>query len=107
DYYAEILDWLSQSSIDVVSIEGAQSNLDLSVLPAIGEKTVMLGVLDVGLNSVESVKSLIDRGKEALKHLPKEQLILAPDCGMLQLSRVAARKKLTNLAEAALILNGL
>ena len=107
DYYADILDWLSQSSIDVVSIEGAQSNLDLSVLPAIGEKTVMLGVLDVGSNVVESVKSLIERGKDALRHLPKEQLILAPDCGMLQLSQAAARKKLINLAEAASILNGL
>jgi 5-methyltetrahydropteroyltriglutamate--homocysteine methyltransferase len=107
DYYVDILDWLSQSSIDVVSIEGAQSNLDLSVLPAIGEKTVMLGVLDVGSNVVESVKSLIERGKDALRHLPKEQLILAPDCGMLQLSQAAARNKLINLAEAASILNGL
>ena len=106
-YYADILDWFSQSSFDVVSIEGAQSNLDLSVLPAIREKTVMLGVLDVGSNAIESVESLIERGKEALRHLPKEQLILAPDCGMLQLSRAAASDKLTNLAEATSILNGL
>lgn len=105
DYYQDILSWLSESKIDVVSIEGAQSNLDLSVLPAIGKKTVMLGVLDVGSNEVESVESLVKRGREALRYLPREQLILAPDCGMLQLSRTAARQKLANLATAASILN--
>ncbi|MCJ7622613.1 MAG: hypothetical protein MUO76_03850 [Anaerolineaceae bacterium] len=107
DYYVDILEWLSRSTIDVVSIEGAQSNLDLSVLPAIGEKTVMLGVLDVGSNEVESVESLVERGKDALRHLPKKQLILAPDCGMLQLTQTAAREKLTNMVEAVSILNGI
>ncbi len=105
DYYEDILSWLSDSTIDVVSIEGAQSNLDLAVLPAIGKKTVMLGVLDVGSNEVESLESLVERGWEALRYLPREQLILAPDCGMLQLSRAAARQKLVNLASAARVLN--
>jgi 5-methyltetrahydropteroyltriglutamate--homocysteine methyltransferase len=107
EYYADVLGWLSESSIDVVSIEGAQGNLDLSVLPAIGEKTVMLGVLDVGSEQEESVEALVQRGREALRHLPREQLILAPDCGMLQLSRQAAKQKLTNMARAARILNEL
>jgi 5-methyltetrahydropteroyltriglutamate--homocysteine methyltransferase len=105
DYYADVLKWLSQSTIDVVSIEGAQSNLDLSVLPAIGKKTVMLGVLDVGSDEVESVESLVEHGREALQNMPSRQLILAPDCGMVQLSREAARQKLTNLAVAARLLN--
>ncbi|MEE8358577.1 MAG: cobalamin-independent methionine synthase II family protein [Candidatus Hydrothermarchaeales archaeon] len=105
DYYSDVLSWLSKSTIDVVSIEGAQSRLDLKVLPAIGEKTVMLGVLDVGTNKVETVKSIVKRGKEALEYLPKEQLILAPDCGMLQLTQKAAKNKLVNLAKAASILN--
>ena len=105
DYYADVLSWLSESTIDVVSIEGAQGNLDLSVLPAIGNKTVMLGVLDVGSNDVESEKSLVERGREALRYLPPDQLILAPDCGMLQLSRTAAREKLANIAAATAILN--
>jgi 5-methyltetrahydropteroyltriglutamate--homocysteine methyltransferase len=115
EHYADVLSWVSESTIDVVSIEGAQSDpsgldpsaqgLDLSVLPAIGKKTVMLGVLDVGSNRVESVDSLVQRGREALSHLPPEQLILAPDCGMLQLSREAAKQKLTNLALAARRLN--
>lgn len=106
DYYGEILEWLSKSKFDVVSIEGAQNNLDMSILPAIGKKTVMLGVLDVGSNEVESVDSIIARGREALKYLPGEQLILGPDCGMLLLSQDSAKAKLSNIAKAASILNG-
>lgn len=105
DYYRDVLGWLSASTLDVVSIEGAQSKLDLGVLPAIGAKTVMLGVLDVGSNQVEGVEAIAERGREALRYLPREQLILAPDCGMLQLSRAAAKSKLTNLAAAARELN--
>jgi 5-methyltetrahydropteroyltriglutamate--homocysteine methyltransferase len=101
EYYRDILAWLSVSKLDVVSIEGAQSNLDVSTLSAIGNKTVMLGVLDVGENDVESVEALVSRGQEALRYIPKEQLILAPDCGMLELTRASARKKLINLSLAA------
>lgn len=106
DYYRDVLKWLSKSKLDVVSIEGAQSNLDLSTLSSIGKKSAMLGVLDVGVNKVESIESLVKRGKEALKYLPASQLILGPDCGMLELSRNAAKQKLKNLAEAAQVLNG-
>jgi 5-methyltetrahydropteroyltriglutamate--homocysteine methyltransferase len=113
-YYADVLRWVSESTLDVVSIEGAQGGpsspegqgLDLAVLPAIGAKTVMLGVLDVGSDWVESVGSLVERGQEALRYLPPEQLILAPDCGMLQLTREAAKRKLANLARAAWELGG-
>lgn len=105
DYYKDVLAWFSKSAIDAVSIEGAQSNLDLSVLPSIGKKTVMLGVLDVGINEVESIVDLVKRGKEALKYLPKNQLILGPDCGMLELSRKAAYEKLKNLSLAVRKLN--
>lgn len=106
DYYKDILSWFADSKIDVVSIEGAQSKLDLSVLSSIGKKTVMLGVLDVGAKEAESVNQLIKRGQEALRYLPKSQLILAPDCGMLELSRQSAKQKLINLSLAAKVLNG-
>lgn len=101
DYYGDVLAWLSESRLDVVSIEGAASNLDASVLSAIGSKIVMLGVLDVGENEVESVAHLAIRAKEALGFVAREQLILAPDCGMLELTRASARQKLANLALAA------
>jgi 5-methyltetrahydropteroyltriglutamate--homocysteine methyltransferase len=106
NYYRDILSWLSESRLDVVSIEGAAGNLDLSTLRAIGRKSIMLGVLDVGENAVESAESLVARANEALSFVPKEQLILAPDCGMLELSRASARAKLMNLALASRAVNG-
>jgi 5-methyltetrahydropteroyltriglutamate--homocysteine methyltransferase len=106
NYYRDILSWLSESRLDVVSIEGAAANLDLATLSAIGRKSIMLGVLDVGENAVESVESLVARANEALSFVPKEQLILAPDCGMLELSRASARDKLVNLSRASRVLNG-
>ena len=105
DYYRDILTWLSGSKLDVVSIEGAASKLDVSILGAIGNKTVMLGVIDVGENEVESVESLVARANEALRFAPKGQLILAPDCGMLELTRASAREKLVNLSLAARAVN--
>ena len=104
-YYGDILSWLSESRIDVVSIEGAASKLDLSVLGAAAGKTVMLGVLDVGESQAESVESLVARANEALRFLPRDQLILAPDCGMLELTRTSARQKLANMSLAARAVN--
>ena len=64
------------------------------------------GRLDVGENEVESVESLVARANEALRHIPIGQLILAPDCGMLELTRASARQKLVNLSLAARAVNG-
>jgi 5-methyltetrahydropteroyltriglutamate--homocysteine methyltransferase len=105
DYYGDILTWLSESKLDVVSIEGAACKLDVSILSAIGNKTVMLGVIDVGENEVESVESLVGRANEALRYIPIGQLMLAPDCGMLELTHASARKKLVNLSLAACEVN--
>ena len=105
NYYGQILSFLANSRLDQVSIEGEQSNLDLSVLPAIGKKTIVLGVLDVGSEKIESVGHLVKRGQEALKFIKPAQLVLAPDCGLLMISRKAAFGKLKNLAAAAKILN--
>jgi 5-methyltetrahydropteroyltriglutamate--homocysteine methyltransferase len=105
DYYRDILSWLSESRLDVVSIEAAASHLDVSILSAIGRKCVMLGMIDVGENEVESVESLVARADQALRFVPKGQLILAPDCGMLELTRASAREKLMNLSRAARAVN--
>lgn len=105
DYYKDVLKWFSKSKLDAVSIEGTQSKLDLSILPSIGKKTLMLGVLDVGRNRVETVAELVERGKEALRYLPANQLILAPDCGMLELTQKSAKAKLKNMTKAAKELN--
>jgi 5-methyltetrahydropteroyltriglutamate--homocysteine methyltransferase len=61
----------------------------------------MLGVIDLGSEEVESVEVVADRIRAALKHLPAERLVLAPDCGMKYLSRASAFGKLKAMADAA------
>ena len=95
------LEELRDSAVDQISIEAAQPNLDLSVLGQMGDKTIVLGVIDCGTEEVEPVATVANRIRAALQHLPPERLVLAPDCGMKYLSRAAAFGKLKAMADAA------
>jgi 5-methyltetrahydropteroyltriglutamate--homocysteine methyltransferase len=83
-----------------ISIEAAQPRLDLSVLGKL-DKTLMVGVIDLGTERVETADEVAARIRAALKHVPAERLVLAPDCGMKYLTRQAAFGKLKALAEGA------
>jgi len=104
-YYPYLLDLLQNSRVDQISIEGKQGNLNPAVFEHAGDKTIILGCLDVGDEKVESVNEIVEQGVEALAYLKPEQLVLGPDCGLLQISREAAKGKLTNLAKAVEVLN--
>ena len=71
----------------------------------LGSKTVILGCIDIGNKRVGTINEIIDQPKAALKYIKPEQLILGPDCGLLELSRESSKTKLTNLAKASEILN--
>ena len=92
---------LADSSVDQISIEAAQPNLDLSVLAALGSKTVLVGVLDLNDRAVEAPERVAERIRAALEFVPPERLIVTPDCGMKYLPREVAFGKLQALAEAA------
>jgi 5-methyltetrahydropteroyltriglutamate--homocysteine methyltransferase len=83
-----------------ISIEAAQPRLDLSVLGKL-DKTLMVGVIDLGTERVETADEVAARIRAALKHVPAERLVLAPDCGMKYLTRQSAFGKLKALAEGA------
>ena len=91
---------LSNTSCGQVSIETGQSNLDCAILESLAGKRILLGVLDLSTDEVESVDTIKARVRRAMEHVGPEQLILAPDCGMKYLSREAAFGKLRNMAEA-------
>ena len=95
------LEELRDSAADQISIEAAQPELDLSVLERMGDKTMMVGVIDLGTEAVESPEVVADRIRAALRYIPAERLIVAPDCGMKYLSRAAAFGKLKAMADAA------
>ncbi|MFH5924763.1 5-methyltetrahydropteroyltriglutamate--homocysteine methyltransferase [Roseomonas xinghualingensis] len=86
-----------------ISIEAAQPKLDLSVLDELPNKTIMLGVLDLGSPEVETPEIVAGRIRAGLKKLPAERLVVAPDCGMKYLPRPRAFAKLQAMAEGAAI----
>jgi 5-methyltetrahydropteroyltriglutamate--homocysteine methyltransferase len=95
---------LAGSPVQQVSIETAQSGLDLGVLADLTDKTVILGVIDLSTNEVETAQTVADRVRRAFRYLPPEQLVIAPDCGMKYLPRDAAAGKMRAMSGAAALL---
>jgi 5-methyltetrahydropteroyltriglutamate--homocysteine methyltransferase len=94
---------LADSAAAQISIEAAQPRLDLGVLKDLSNKTIMLGVIDLGTTEVETPETVAARLREGLRHAPAERLVAAPDCGMKYLPRARAFAKLKALAEGAAI----
>jgi 5-methyltetrahydropteroyltriglutamate--homocysteine methyltransferase len=91
-------------SCQQVSIEAAQPNLDCSVLSSLKNKKIMVGCIDLNDVSVETPMTVVARIKRALPYVKKEDVILAPDCGMKYLPREVAYGKMRAMVEAAKIL---
>ena len=94
---------LDAASVDQVSIEAAEPDLDLAVLGLLPSKTIILGVLDLSREEVETAETVARRIRAALEHVPAERVIVAPDRGMKYLPRDAAYGKLCALVEGARI----
>lgn len=92
---------LAGACCDQLSIETAQSNLDCQVLDALPNKDILLGVIDLSTEEVESVDTIKNRVLRALTHVDESRVILAPDCGMKYLSRDSAFGKLRAMVQAA------
>ncbi len=92
---------LSECSCQQVSIETAQSGLELDVLDTLPDKTVILGVLDLSDEQVETPATVAERIRRALPHKSPEDLVAAPDCGMKYLPRASAYGKLESLVAGA------
>jgi 5-methyltetrahydropteroyltriglutamate--homocysteine methyltransferase len=86
-----------------ISIEAAQPNLDLSVLGQLPNKTIILGVLNLGNEQVETPQVVADRIRSALRQIEPGRLVVAPDCGMKYLPRDVAFAKLQAMVEGAKI----
>jgi 5-methyltetrahydropteroyltriglutamate--homocysteine methyltransferase len=94
---------LNDCSVDQLSIEAAQPRLDLSILREVRNKTIMLGVLDLGDPTAESPETVATRIRAALEIIPAERLIIAPDCGMKYLPRDLADAKLAAMVQGTKI----
>lgn len=94
-------DELSEVAVDLVAIEAAQPGLDPQMLTRLGPRGVVLGVIDLGTDRVETVDQVAGRIRSALEFVEPTQLWVAPDCGMKYLPRSLASAKLTVMARGA------
>ena len=85
---------LAGARADQISIETAQSSLDCKVLRTLPEKTIILGVIDLSTQEVETPEVVRGRIRRALPYVDSDRLIVAPDCGMKYLGRASAFAKM-------------
>ena len=90
---------LADAPVDQISIESAQAELDLEVLSELPGKTIILGVIALDTEEVESPETVAERLRRALPYT--RDVIAAPDCGMKYLSRESAFGKLQSLVAGA------
>jgi 5-methyltetrahydropteroyltriglutamate--homocysteine methyltransferase len=95
---------LAACPADQISIETAQSGLDLGVLADLADKTIILGVIDLSTPEVEPAEVVAARVRRAYPYRPPDRLVLAPDCGMKYLPRASAEGKMRAMAQAAAVL---
>ena len=86
-------------TVDEIHVEMASRELaELDVIGAIAERhDVAVGIVDVKSYYVEPPELIAERVPPCLRHAPADRLAFAPDCGLSQTARWAARQKLANL----------
>jgi 5-methyltetrahydropteroyltriglutamate--homocysteine methyltransferase len=97
---------LNDCAASHLSLEAAQPDLDPKVLHDVSDKTIVLGVLDLGSDEAEKPEVVAERIERALEVVPPDRLVVAPDCGMKYLSRELAFGKLEAMVEGARLVDG-
>ena len=98
----EGLRMIAEHEPDVVLLDITMPRLDgMAVLERLPNQTIILGVLNLGEMVVERPAVVAERIRAALRHVPPERLLVAPDCGMKYLPREVAVGKLRAMVEGA------
>jgi len=104
--YPELLERLMQTRIAGFTVEFARSEYDPAILGPYREKLIVFGCIDPGNTPAPTVDQVKRRVGAALEHLDPARVLLAPDCGLMTISRALARKKLAVMVAAAKALRG-
>ena len=99
--YPELLAMLMETRIGGFSVEFARSSYDPAVLEACRGRLVMFGCIDPGDTPLEPVDVVAGRVRAALPYVDPANLLIAPDCGLMTISRELAQAKARLLVEAA------
>jgi 5-methyltetrahydropteroyltriglutamate--homocysteine methyltransferase len=97
--YAPLFPAFLEAAVDEIHVEMASRELaELEVIAAIAEaREVAVGIVDVKSYWIEPPEEIADRVRRCLRFAPAHRLSFAPDCGMSQTARWAARAKLRSL----------
>jgi len=101
DAYLQIADALNESIIDQISLEDAHRRNGPELFKRLHKKTIILGVICVCSSRVESVDEIREHIRDVLQYLPRNQVMPAPDCGLIMLPDDIMKQKMKNLVEAA------
>ena len=99
--YFQLASAIDGSSVNQISIEDAHRHNDLSLLEEFKNSTVIFGAVAIAQSNVEPIEAIAARLTQALEHIDRDRLAVAPDCGLALLGRELAMIKLNNLCEAA------
>ncbi|HEX5478006.1 MAG TPA: methionine synthase [Burkholderiales bacterium] len=96
--YEEIFPALAKSKVDQVSLECINSRVPIELLGLLKGKDVLVGVIDVATDKVETPQEVEKTIRRALKYVPAKRLFPCTNCGMAPMDRDIAVKKLRALA---------
>ncbi len=99
--YEAIFPALARSSIKQVSLECYHSHVPPHLMALLKGKDVMVGVIDVASDEIETPEQVADTIGQALQYVPRQRLFPCTNCGLAPLSRDVAMKKLQALAAGA------
>jgi 5-methyltetrahydropteroyltriglutamate--homocysteine methyltransferase len=99
--YEKFFPALAQSRIDQVSVECINSHVPMRVLELLDGKDVLIGVIDVATDMIETPEEVAAVIVQVTDHVPKEKIIACTNCGMAPMRREVAEKKLEALARGA------
>jgi len=101
--YEQVFPALARSSIRQVSLECAHSHVPMDLIRLLEGKDVLVGVIDVASDVVETPEEVADTLGRALQFVARERLYACTNCGMAPMARGIALAKLKALAAGAQI----
>jgi 5-methyltetrahydropteroyltriglutamate--homocysteine methyltransferase len=99
--YEKFFPALANSRIDQVSLECINSHVPISVLKLLHGKDVLIGVIDVATERIETPEEIADVIAKAAEYVPAQKIIASTNCGMAPMRREIAAMKLDALARGA------
>jgi 5-methyltetrahydropteroyltriglutamate--homocysteine methyltransferase len=99
--YEQVFPALAKSRIDQVSLECVHSHVPPDLMRLLDGKDVMVGVIDVASDVVETPEEIAETIGKALRYVPAGRLFPCTNCGLAPMRRDVAEAKLAALAAGA------